>query len=149
MVCLFCAFNINGDMKKFVQISTFLVLFNKIEIWSKFLESPEGGNIDNTKKTRLENARIRRILWLLFQESVRGKVGSRLNVTHKFKVQKRLSSRLATVMFRMTPCTIPEWGGVWMSIMYSGKGLWSEVYWKRNNMVQFSFLNLKWKGLYT
>ena len=30
----------------------------------------------------------------------------RLNVTNKFKVQRRLSNRLATVMFRGTPCTV-------------------------------------------
>ena len=32
------------------------------------------------------------------------KVDRRLNVTNKFKYQKRLSSRLAIVMFRGTPC---------------------------------------------
>ena len=30
----------------------------------------------------------------------------KLNVTNKFKYQRRLSSRLAIVMFRGTPCTI-------------------------------------------
>ena len=34
------------------------------------------------------------------------KVDRRLNVTNKFKYQRRLSSRLAIVMFRGTPCTI-------------------------------------------
>ena len=33
------------------------------------------------------------------------KVDRRLNVTNKFKYQRRLSSRLAIVMFRGTPCT--------------------------------------------
>ena len=33
------------------------------------------------------------------------KVDRRLNVANKFKYQRRLSSRLATVMFRGTPCT--------------------------------------------
>ena len=32
------------------------------------------------------------------------KVDRRLNVTNKFKYQRRLSSRLAIVMFRGTPC---------------------------------------------
>ena len=32
------------------------------------------------------------------------KVDRRLNVTNKFKHQRRLSSRLAIVMFRGTPC---------------------------------------------
>ena len=32
-------------------------------------------------------------------------VDSRLNVTNKFKYQRRLSSRLPIVMFRGTPCT--------------------------------------------
>ena len=34
-----------------------------------------------------------------------GKVDRRLNVTNKFKYQRRLSSRLPIVMFRGTPCT--------------------------------------------
>jgi len=34
------------------------------------------------------------------------KVDKRLNVTNKFKYQRRLSSRLAIVMFRGTPCTL-------------------------------------------
>ena len=34
------------------------------------------------------------------------KVDRRLNVTIKFKYQRRLSSRLAIVMFRGTPCSI-------------------------------------------
>ena len=34
------------------------------------------------------------------------KVDRRLNVTNKFKYQRRLSSRLAIVIFRGTPCTI-------------------------------------------
>ena len=33
------------------------------------------------------------------------KVDRRLNVTNKFKYQRRLSSRLAIVMFRGTPCS--------------------------------------------
>ena len=33
------------------------------------------------------------------------KVDRRLNVTNKFKYQRRLSSRLSIVMFRGTPCT--------------------------------------------
>ena len=33
------------------------------------------------------------------------KVDRRLNVTNKFKYQRRLSSRLPIVMFRGTPCT--------------------------------------------
>ena len=37
MVCIFCAFNTTGDKKNFGQISTFLFLFNKIEIGTKFL----------------------------------------------------------------------------------------------------------------
>jgi len=32
------------------------------------------------------------------------KVDRRLNVTNKFKYQRRLSSRLPIVMFRGTPC---------------------------------------------
>ena len=39
VVCLFCAFNIARDMKNFVQISTILLLFNKIEIWTKLFIS--------------------------------------------------------------------------------------------------------------
>ena len=35
------------------------------------------------------------------------KVDRRLNVTNKFKYHRRLSSRLAIVMFRGTPCTSP------------------------------------------
>ena len=35
------------------------------------------------------------------------KVDRRLNVTNKFKYQRRLSSRLAIVMFRGTPCIYP------------------------------------------
>ena len=34
------------------------------------------------------------------------KVDRRLNVTNKFKYQRRLSSRLAIVMFRGTPCIL-------------------------------------------
>ena len=34
------------------------------------------------------------------------KVYKRLNVTNKFKYQRRLSSRLAIVMFRGTPCIL-------------------------------------------
>ena len=34
------------------------------------------------------------------------KVDRRLNVTNKFKFQRRLSSRLPIVMFRGTPCTL-------------------------------------------
>ena len=37
------------------------------------------------------------------------KVDRRLNVTNKFKYQRRLSSRLAIVMFRGTPCTITKY----------------------------------------
>ena len=33
-------------------------------------------------------------------------VDRRLNVTKKFKYQRRLSSRLSIVMFRGTPCTL-------------------------------------------
>jgi len=33
------------------------------------------------------------------------KVDRRINVTNKFKYQRRLSSRLPIVMFRGTPCT--------------------------------------------
>ena len=39
MVCILCASNITGDIKNFVQISTFLVLSNNIEIGTKFLIS--------------------------------------------------------------------------------------------------------------
>ena len=35
-------------------------------------------------------------------------VDRRLNVTNKFKYQRRLSSRLAIVMFRGTPCSLNE-----------------------------------------
>ena len=35
------------------------------------------------------------------------KVDRRLNVTNKFIYQRRLSSHLAIVMFRGTPCMIP------------------------------------------
>ena len=34
------------------------------------------------------------------------KVDRRLNVTNKFKYQRRISSRLAIVMFRGTPCKL-------------------------------------------
>ena len=37
---------------------------------------------------------------------IRVKVGCRLNVTNKFKVERRLLIRLASVMFRGTPCII-------------------------------------------
>ena len=38
--CLFCAFNITGDTKKFVQISLLLNKTKIVEIWTKFFISP-------------------------------------------------------------------------------------------------------------
>ena len=44
------------------------------------------------------------------------KVDRRLNVTNKFKYQRRLSSRLPIVMFRGTPCTYNK--GIILSIFW-------------------------------
>ena len=41
---------------------------------------------------------------IIVSRIIQVKVDRRLNVTNKFKYQRRLSSRLAIVMFRGTPC---------------------------------------------
>ena len=81
-------------MKNFVEISTILVLFNKIKIRTQFLISPE-----------ILTAQKRQTTFWKFQDCENlAVIVSRLNVTNKFQDQRRLSSRLATVMFRRTLC---------------------------------------------
>ena len=106
MVCFFCAFNITGDIKNLVQISTILVLFNKIEIRTKFLLSPV---IDSTKK-QTTFWKCQDHFVVIVSRIILLKVGWQLNVTNKFNVQRRLSIRLATVMFRGTPCKTQQMG---------------------------------------
>ena len=86
MCSAFSVLSIVPNMKNFVQISTILVLFNKIEIWAKFSISQH------------QDVYVSRIIPV--------KVGIQLNVLNRLKVQWQLSSCLATVMFRGTPCTI-------------------------------------------
>ena len=45
---------------------------------------------------------------IIVSRIIQVKVDRRLNVTNKFKYQRRLSSRLAIVMFRGTPCMFHE-----------------------------------------
>ena len=103
MVCHFCAFNIprEGDVKNFVQISTILVLFNIIEIWKKFLISPV---VTHKRQTTLWKCQDWENFHAIVSRIIYVKVGLRLNVRNEFKVLRWLSSRLATVMFRGTPC---------------------------------------------
>ena len=82
VVCLFCAFNIARDIKNFVQNSTIFLYIS--------------GNIESTGLGSNYVIIVSRIIHV--------KVDRRLNVTNKFKYQRRLLSRLAIVMFRGTPC---------------------------------------------
>ena len=96
MVCIFCACNITLDLTTFVQLSTIIVLFNKNEICTRFLITP----VVLTAQKKTNN-----ILWLMFQEfHIFNEVNWLSVVTNEFKYLKQLSSRLATVMFRGTPC---------------------------------------------
>ena len=96
MVCIFYACNITLDLTTFVQLSTIIVLFNKNEICTRFLITP----VVLTAQKKTNN-----ILWLMFQEfHIFNEVNWLSVVTNEFKYLKQLSSRLATVMFRGTPC---------------------------------------------
>ena len=93
----FCAFDITRDMKNFVQISTILVLYFKIESWTKFLISLVISTALK-RQTTFWKCQDLEILWWLFQESYMFKyVDDWMSQTNsKFK---------AIVMFRGTPCT--------------------------------------------
>ena len=96
VVCIVCACNITQDLKNSVQLSTIIVLFNKNEIWTRFLITP----VILTAQKKTNN-----ILWLMFQEfNIFNEVNWLSVVTNEFKYLRQLSSRLATVMFRGTPC---------------------------------------------
>ena len=102
MVCLFCAVNFTGDIKN-VQISTLLSKTKIVAIWTKFFISrvmlkakkgiPQFGNFSTRSYFVIT---ICRILLL--------KLGWQTNAANYIKNQRRRSRRLATVMFRGTPC---------------------------------------------
>jgi hypothetical protein len=76
----FCAFNITGDTKNFVQISIIFVLFKKIEIWAKIWISP----VILTPQTVQTN------LWKCQDLINFVIIRWRLNITNKLKVKRRL-----------------------------------------------------------
>ena len=60
------------------------------------------------------------------------KLDRRLNVTNKFKYQRRLSSRLAIVMFRGTPCRL-DW--IWFGLVRFGFGC-----------IEYEYMYMVWYG---
>ena len=67
-VCLFCAFNITGDIKNFVQLSILLNKSKIVEIWTKFFISRVINWKHKKGRSHFGNARTRGILWLLSLE---------------------------------------------------------------------------------
>ena len=82
VVCLFCAFNIARDMNNFVQISTILLLFNKIEIWTKLFMPPV---ILKAQKTQTTFWKSPGNYVIIVSRIIHVKVDRILNVTNKFK----------------------------------------------------------------
>ena len=62
-------------------------------------------------------------------------VDRRLNVTNKFKYQRRLSSRLAIVMFRGTLCILRRYG----SFFIKGKALQCRSLVQITNVIPFLY----------
>jgi len=63
------------------------------------------GNIEH-KKGRQHFRNARTITMVIALRIIHVKVGWRLNLTNKFQDKKRFSNRLATVLFRGTPCRL-------------------------------------------
>ena len=82
---MFC-FNIIGDLKNFVQISTISVLFYKIYIWPK---SQVRLTAQKGRPARYGNGRTRMagLGEFFFSRVLHVKTGWRLNVTNKFDVK--------------------------------------------------------------
>ena len=125
VVCLFCTVNITGNIKNFVQIAILLNKTKMVDIWIKKLYI--SGNIQSTKKTdhileipgrgkfcgccfvvvlRIIHVEVGWRLYFVISISkiLLPKLGWQINVPNHIKNQRQRSSRLATVMFRGTPC---------------------------------------------
>ena len=80
----FCTFNITGDYEEFRSDSTIFVLFNKSEIWTKFLISPVITDNCTTKADHI--LELSGLEHFVFMVSTIIHVNGvwRLNVKHKF-----------------------------------------------------------------
>ena len=103
MVCLFCAFNFTEELKNFVNILTTLVLFNKIEIWTKFFIS----------RAILKAQKRQTTFWkwqdkgnfvIIISRNLLLNLGWQINAANYIKNQDDIQVVLHTVMFRGTPC---------------------------------------------
>ena len=114
--CLFCAVNITGDVKNFVQISIFLNKTKIVEIWTKIFKS-----LVIMKAQKSQITLITDILWWLTEN-----FSFKISFTNK---RRKLFSRSKTTFKLSCYCHVP-WNTLYMITNYKTflNNLYTDLY---------------------
>ena len=124
VVCVFCAFNITGDIKSLVQISILLNKSKLVEIWTKCFIS----------RAILKAQKRQTTFWkwqdygnfvIIISRNLVLKLGWQINAANYITNQDDIQVILHTVMFRGTPC----------------------MFWNRKTTFYFSLYSVYWVKL--